>query len=82
VERQARLTVEMLEAALAWIIKTHPAAHRLPPDARILGHELSERGLRFGLERAYRTMAQLTRDADTRSTLVDRANAVRPRTLT
>ena len=71
----------MLAAALLWLTgggrtTAHPA-----PGARVLGHELTERGLRLGLERAYRTLAQLARDADTRITLVDRANAVRPRTL-
>jgi serine/threonine-protein kinase PknG len=81
VERQARLTVEMLEAALAWLTAANLPAHRLPAGARVLGHELSERGLRFGLERAYRTMAQIARDPDTKIALVDRANAVRPRTL-
>ncbi|MGN9913138.1 tetratricopeptide repeat protein [Phytohabitans sp. LJ34] len=81
VERQARLTVEMLEAALAWLTAANLPAHRLPAGAKVLGHELSERGLRFGLERAYRTMAQIARDPDTKIALVDRANAVRPRTL-
>jgi len=81
VERQARLTVEMLEAALAWLTAANLPPHRLPAGARVLGHELSERGLRFGLERAYRTMAQIARDPDTKIALVDRANAVRPRTL-
>lgn len=78
VERQARLTVEMLEAALAWVT----AGYTLPPDARVLGHEPHEKGLRLGLERAYRTLAQLAADPPTRIALVDRANAVRPRTLT
>ena len=77
VARQARLTVEMLEAALAWVT----AGHALPPDARLLGYPLTERGLRFGLERAYRTLAQLADDRPTRIALVDQANAVRPRTL-
>lgn len=81
VERRSRLAVEMLEAALAWLTAAQLPAHRLPPGARVLGHELTERGLRFGLEKAYRAMAQLARDPDTRIGLVDRANAVRPRTL-
>jgi serine/threonine-protein kinase PknG len=81
VERQARLTVEMLEATLAWLTATNLPPHRLPAGARVLGHELSERGVRFGLERAYRTMAQIARDPDTKIALVDRANTVRPRTL-
>jgi serine/threonine-protein kinase PknG len=81
VERQARLAVEMLEAALAWITSTRLPEHRIPPAARVLGHTLTERGLRFGLEKAYRAMAQLAHDSDSRIALVDRANAVRPRTL-
>ncbi len=77
VERQARLTVEMLRTALAWVGSgPAPAA-----GARLLGHELTERGLRFGLERAYRMLAQLARDQDLRVALVDQANSVRPRTL-
>jgi serine/threonine-protein kinase PknG len=77
VERQARLTVEMLEAALAWVA----SGQALPPNARVLGHAPAEKGLRFGLERAYRTLAQLAADQNTRIALVDRANAVRPRTM-
>jgi serine/threonine-protein kinase PknG len=73
--------VEMLEAALAWLTAANLPPHRLPAGARVLGHDLSERGLRFGLERAYRTMAQIARDPDTKIALVDRANSVRPRTL-
>lgn len=81
VERQARLTVETLEVALSWATATGPTPPPTPPGVRLLGHELTERGLRFGLERAYRALAQLSRDDDTRIALVDRANAVRPRTL-
>ena len=77
VERQTRLTIEVLEVALAWVRNRSAVA----PGARLLGHELSERGLRFGLERAYRTLAQLSRDQELRIALVDHANAVRPRTL-
>nr|MDT0657403.1 tetratricopeptide repeat protein [Micromonospora sp. DSM 115978] len=78
VERQARLAVELLRAALDWLGTGSPAP---PPAARLLGSELNERGLRFGLERAYRTLATLARDPDLRIALVDEANAVRPRTL-
>jgi Serine/threonine protein kinase len=76
-ERQTRLTIELLEVALAWI-RNRPAP---VPGLRVLGHELTERGLRFGLERAYRTLAQLAREPQVRIALVDHANAVRPRTL-
>ncbi|ASW55876.1 serine/threonine-protein kinase [Plantactinospora sp. KBS50] len=78
VGRQARLTVEMLEAALDWV----RAGNALPPGARVLGHPPTERGLRFGLERTYRTLAQLATAPAARIALVDRANEVRPRTLT
>ncbi|WP_422769668.1 tetratricopeptide repeat protein [Plantactinospora sp. WMMC1484] len=77
VERQTRLTIEVLEVALAWVRSRPGATGR----GRVLGHELSERGLRFGLERTYRTLAQLSRDPELRIALVDHANAVRPRTL-
>jgi serine/threonine-protein kinase PknG len=74
--RQARLAVETLEAALEWAGDGRP-----PGTGRVVGHELTERSLRFGLERAYRTLAKVAQDPDTRIALVDRANAVRPRTL-
>jgi serine/threonine-protein kinase PknG len=48
---------------------------------QILGNELTERGVRFGLERTYRMLAQHARTREERYALVDRANAVRPRTL-
>ncbi|WP_370375540.1 tetratricopeptide repeat protein [Micromonospora sp. HM5-17] len=76
-ERQTRLTIEVLEVALAWI-RNRPAP---VSGLRILGHDLTERGLRFGLERAYRTLAQLAREPQLRVALIDHANAVRPRTL-
>jgi serine/threonine-protein kinase PknG len=46
----------------------------------LLGSELDERGLRFGLERSYRTLARLARDGEERIDLVERANRYRPRT--
>lgn len=48
---------------------------------RLLGHGLNERELRLGLERAYRALATLEPDTRARYALVDRANAVRPRTM-
>jgi serine/threonine-protein kinase PknG len=47
----------------------------------VLGRTLTERDLRLGLERAYRLLASLESDTYARYTLVDRANAVRPRTM-
>jgi serine/threonine-protein kinase PknG len=75
VGRQAQLTVETLEAALEWTGSGRPAG------GRVLGHELTERSLRLGLEQAYRILAKVAHDPDDRIALVDRANAVRPRTL-
>jgi len=48
--------------------------------ARVLGHELSERSLRLGLEQAYRSLAKMAPDPASRIDWVDRANSVRPRT--
>ncbi len=50
--------------------------------APLLGHPWRERDLRLALECSLRTSARLTSDADERVVLVDRANAVRPRTWT
>jgi serine/threonine-protein kinase PknG len=75
--QKARLTVEALETALAWV-----AAGPAAGPVRMLGHELTERGLRLGLERAYRLLAKAADDPYTRTLMVDRANACRPRTLT
>ncbi|SFP71441.1 serine/threonine-protein kinase PknG [Amycolatopsis arida] len=78
-ERRARLSAEVLDVALHWV---RAGGSRQHPGARVLGRELVERDLRFGLERRYRELARLADDTDARIDLVDRANAVRPRTLT
>lgn len=46
----------------------------------LLGSELDERGLRFGLERSYRVLARLAQRGEERMELVERANRFRPRT--
>jgi serine/threonine-protein kinase PknG len=74
--RRARLTVETLHAALTWA-----GDGQRPARGRVLGHDLNPRSLRFGLERAYRTLAKVAHDANARIYLVDQANQVRPRTL-
>jgi serine/threonine-protein kinase PknG len=48
----------------------------------LLGCELSDTGLRLGLERSYRALARLSATRPGRFALVDLANNVRPRTLT
>ena len=52
------------------------------PDACVLGRDLTERDLRLGLEEMYRALARYAPDASRRIMLIDRANHVRPRTLT
>ncbi|MCX5363516.1 serine/threonine-protein kinase PknG [Streptomyces sp. NBC_00124] len=77
--RREQLSAEVLGSALDWILSggqgTAPSARRV-----LLGSELDERGLRFGLERSYRTLARLARGGEERIDLVERANRYRPRT--
>ncbi|HET6285948.1 MAG TPA: tetratricopeptide repeat protein, partial [Amycolatopsis sp.] len=77
-ERRTRLSAEVLEAAHGWL----NAQNQPTPGAKVLGCALDERDLRFGLERCYRTLARLAGTVDQRVELVDKANAIRPRTLT
>jgi serine/threonine-protein kinase PknG len=95
-QRRASLAVEMFLAALNWLESAAAggAAGPLPNRAvagpgwpavaatgRLLGQVLTEREVRFGLERAYRMLAALESDPLARYALVDQANAVRPRTV-
>jgi serine/threonine-protein kinase PknG len=85
-ERRARLAVEMFMAALAWLNATAGGQPRRPVPAqaaagKLLGQSLTEREVRFGLERAYRVLAAQETDPLARYALVDQANAVRPRTV-
>jgi serine/threonine-protein kinase PknG len=57
-------------------------APRPSGSAPILGCQLTERSIRFGLESSYRALARLTSDDARRIQLVDMANSVRPRTWT
>ncbi|GAB3433752.1 serine/threonine-protein kinase [Actinophytocola sediminis] len=82
-ERRAELSAEVLEAAYHWVrAGRHGAAPPGTAGPTILGCHLAERELRFGLERWYRALARLASNPERRHTLVDRANAIRPRTLT
>jgi serine/threonine-protein kinase PknG len=77
--RREQLTTEVLGCALDWVLSGgqagQPAVRRV-----LLGSELDERGLRFGLERSYRTLARLATGGEERIDLVERANRYRPRT--
>jgi serine/threonine-protein kinase PknG len=80
-DRRERLATEVLGSALDWVIAGRtgePSGAGAVPD--LLGAELTERGLRFGLERSYRVLARLARQGGTRIELVERANRFRPRT--
>jgi serine/threonine-protein kinase PknG len=80
-EQRAKLSSELLEAALR--VAVRPGAVRgNGGGVKLLGHELVERDLRFGLERSYRTLARAASTRRDRIRLVDQANSVRPRTWT
>ncbi|HET7017279.1 MAG TPA: tetratricopeptide repeat protein [Streptosporangiaceae bacterium] len=81
-ERRERIEAEVLESALALTL-AKTTTWQAGPDwnGRILGQRPTERELRLGLERTYRTLAHLAKHADDRIALVERANSVRPRTL-
>ncbi len=76
--RKTRLEVNLLEAAVEAV-----AGGAMPADPTVVvrGRPFAEKPLREGLEHAYRALAAHTADDDERASLVDRANAVRPRTL-
>ncbi|WP_432249453.1 tetratricopeptide repeat protein [Streptomyces sanyensis] len=88
--RREELATEVLGAALDWVLSGSPGAR--PPAAAspavpsagapavLLGSELDERGLRFGLERSFRVLARLARHGEERREMVERANRYRPRT--
>jgi len=76
--RRDQLTAEVLEAALP-LLGTNG---HLDESIALLGHELTEPGLRLGLETTYRALARRAGTTEERIELVDRANRVRPRTLT
>ena len=82
-ERRTTLSAEVLEAAYSWVRAGRPGAAADNSDVRmVLGCRLSERELRFGLERCYRALARLASTPEQRHELVDKANAIRPRTVT
>jgi serine/threonine-protein kinase PknG len=70
-----QITAEVLQAALTRILAREPAG-----SDQLLGCEMTERSLRFGLESSYRAQANLTSDRRRRTMLVDMANEIRPST--
>ncbi|MGW2667141.1 tetratricopeptide repeat protein [Streptomyces sp. NPDC001272] len=77
-ERQERLATEVLGTALDWVLSGSRGADS--GRSSLLGSQLDERGLRFGLERSYRVLARLAQRGEERIELVERANRFRPRT--
>ncbi|MFD5885506.1 tetratricopeptide repeat protein [Streptomyces sp. NPDC060334] len=77
-ERHERLSTEVLGSALDWVLSGGRGAD--PGRTSLLGSQLDERGLRFGLERSYRVLARLAQRGEERIELVERANRFRPRT--
>jgi serine/threonine-protein kinase PknG len=81
--RREQLSAEVLGCALDWILSQGQGSGSAPPAVGgrvLLGSDLDERGLRFGLERSYRTLARLAQGGEERIDLVERANRYRPRT--
>ena len=78
-QRQAGLAVEVFQTALGWLGKTgRPAASPATAAGSMRAHGLTERELRFGLERNYRVLATLENEPQARRALIDEANAARP----
>lgn len=73
--RRAALRLRVLGAALDWL-----QAGQRSDERRFLDSGFDEAGIRAGMERAYRDLARDATDVWERIALVERANAVRPRT--
>jgi serine/threonine-protein kinase PknG len=80
-ERRTRLAVQVLRAAANWVDAGSPGAAQAN-GSKVLGSDLTERGLRLGLEGCYRQLARLATTAAERVRLVDLANSIRPTTFT
>jgi serine/threonine-protein kinase PknG len=73
--KRETLRLNVFDAALGWL-----KAGNTPKSARLLGCDFDEPGIRTGMERCYRALAHETSDVWGRIDLVEKANAVRPRT--
>jgi serine/threonine-protein kinase PknG len=72
----------MFQTALRWIGRSSPPGDNdATPAGTMLGHGLTERDLRFGLERRYRVLATLETDPRAQRKLINQANSVRPWTF-
>ena len=75
--RRATIRLRVLGTALSWL-----QAGNTPGTPRLLGADFDERGIRTGMELCYRALARETTDIWERISLVEKANAIRPRTRT
>jgi serine/threonine-protein kinase PknG len=73
--KRETLRMSVLGAALEWL-----EAGNTPKTARLLGCDFDVDGIRVGMEQCYRALAHETTDVWARIDLVEKANAVRPRT--
>ncbi|WP_405930617.1 tetratricopeptide repeat protein [Streptomyces sp. NBC_00827] len=77
-ERREQLTTEVLGSALDWLLSGSPGAGPEATGTRLLDCDLTERGLRFGMERSFRVLARLAQQDSSGTELVERANRFRP----
>ena len=73
--KRATIQLRVLDAALGWL-----QAGNEPKATRLLGGDFDEPDIRAGMERCYRELAHEMTDMWERIALVEKANAVRPRT--
>ncbi len=74
--QRGELSAEIYERALDGV-----RSGRMADGAQLLGSELNENDLRAALEKTYRTQARIATTRPERIRLVDKANAIRKRTL-
>jgi serine/threonine-protein kinase PknG len=70
--RQVEISIEVLKTAHKWVLANGP----LP--SRLLDCQLTDRGLRSGLEHRYRMLARLADNRTERVRFVEQANEIRP----
>jgi serine/threonine-protein kinase PknG len=82
-EAHESMVSRVLQGALEWVRAHPPAANvaRNMSQGRVFDSDLTEREVRLALERSFRARARMAPDRRSRIDLVDRANALRPRTL-
>jgi serine/threonine-protein kinase PknG len=83
-QRRELAIAEVLEVVLSWERAGRPWPHAAttPVPATLLGHRLSEHGVRDRLESAYRELARLAPTTAERISFVDKANDRRNRSWT